>query len=82
MPYLQKMLADKAVIDLKRFAADAKKRIAAAVSSLAQQGSGMTATVAIDDLRLVGIAYDDKTLRVIANAAGTASVAITKLEMQ
>ncbi len=82
MPYLQKMLADKAVIDLKRFAADAKKRVAAAVSSLAQQGSGMTATVAIDDLRLVGIAYDDKTLRVIANAAGTASVAITKLEMQ
>ncbi len=82
LPYLQKMLADKAVIDLKPFAADAKKRIAAAVSGLAQQGSGMTATVAINDLRLVGVAYDDKTLRVIANAAGTASVAISSLAMQ
>ena len=33
--YLQKMLADEAVIDLKPFAADAKKRIAAAVGDFA-----------------------------------------------
>ena len=38
MPYLQKTLADKAVIDLKPFAADAKTRIAAAVSDLASAG--------------------------------------------
>jgi hypothetical protein len=44
--------------------------------------TGMTATVAINDLPLVGVAYDDKTLRVIANAAGTASAAIAKLAMQ
>jgi uncharacterized protein DUF4403 len=61
LPHLQKMLADKAVIDLKPFAEDAKKRIGAAVSGFTQQGSGMNATVAINDLRLVGVAYDDKT---------------------
>ncbi len=82
LTYLQKMLAEKAAIDLKPFAADAKKRIAAAVSGFARQDSGMSATVAIDDLRLVGVAYDAKTLRVIANATGTASVAISKLAMQ
>jgi Domain of unknown function (DUF4403) len=82
LPHLQKMLADKAVIDLKPFAEDAKKRIGAAVSGFTQQGSGMNAAVAINDLRLVGVAYDDKTLRVIANAAGTASVAISSLAMQ
>jgi len=40
-PYLQKMLADKAVIDLKPFAADAKNRIAAAVGDFAAQGNGL-----------------------------------------
>jgi Domain of unknown function (DUF4403) len=34
-PYLKKMLADKAVIDLKPFAADAKQRIGAAVADFA-----------------------------------------------
>ena len=54
-PYLQKMLADKAVIDLKPFAEDAKKRIAAAVGDFAAQGNGLRATVSIDDLRLAGL---------------------------
>ncbi len=82
VPYLQKTLADKAVIDLKPFAADAKKRIAAAVGDLAAQAPGLRATVSVDDLRLAGIAYDDKTLRVIANANGAVSVAISSLSMQ
>ena len=58
-PYLQKMLADKAVIDLKPFAADAKNRIAAAVGDFAAQGNGLRAGVSIDDLRLAGTAYDN-----------------------
>ncbi len=78
-PYLQTMLADKAVIDLKPFAADAKKQMAAAVTGFAAQGSGMTAKVAINDLRLTGVAYDDKTLRVIADVNGAVSVAISSL---
>ncbi len=78
-PLLQKTLAEEAVIDLKPLAADAKKRIAAAIGGLAKQTPGLTANVTINDLRLVGIAYDDKTLRVIANADGTANVAVTSL---
>jgi hypothetical protein len=82
VPYLQKTLADKAVIALKPFASDAKTRIAAAFGDLAAQAPGLRATVSVDDLRLAGIAYDDKTLRVIANANGAVSVAISSLSMQ
>ena len=81
-PYLQKTLADKAVIDLKPFAADAKTRIAKAVGDLAAQAPGLRATATVDDLRLTGIAYDSKTLRIIANAAGSVNVAISSLSMQ
>lgn len=82
VPHLQKTLADKAVIDLKPFAADAKKRIAAAVSGFTAQGGGLAANVAIDELRLVGIDYDDKTLRIIADADGTVNAAISSLALQ
>jgi hypothetical protein len=82
VPYLQQTLADKAVIDLKPFAADAKTRIAAAVGDLAAQAPGLRATASVDDLRLVGIAYDDKTLRIIADANGAVNVAISSLTMQ
>jgi hypothetical protein len=81
-PYLQKTLADQAVIDLKPFAADAKMRIAAAVGNLAAQAPGLRANATVDDLRLTGIAYDDKTLRIIANAGGSVNVAISSLSMQ
>lgn len=78
-PYLRQTLAERAVIDLKPFAADAKGRIAAAVGGLAQQGSGVSANVAIKDLGLDGIAFDDKTLRVIAHADGGVNVAVSSL---
>ncbi len=78
-PYLQQTLANKAVIDLKPFAADAKKRLAAAVTNFASQANGVSGNVTITDLRLTGIAYDDKTLRVIANANGAVNVAISSL---
>jgi Domain of unknown function (DUF4403) len=81
-PYLQKILAEKAVIDLKPFAADAKAHIAGAVGNLAAQAPGMSAKATVDDLRLTGIAYDAKTLRIIANAAGSVNVAISSLSMQ
>jgi hypothetical protein len=79
---MQKMLADKAVIDLKPFAADAKKRIAAAVGDFAAQGAGLRANVSVDDLRLAGVAYDSKTLRIIANANGSVNVAVSSLALQ
>jgi hypothetical protein len=79
---LQTTLAEKAVIDLKPFAADAKKRLAAAVGQLAQQAPGLSATADVNDLRLTGIAYDADTLRIIADANGTVNVAISSLNGQ
>ncbi len=82
VPHLQKTLADQAMIDLKPFAADAKKRMAAAAAEFTGQAPGVTANVAVNDLRLLGIAFDDKTLRVIADAKGTVAVAISSLPGQ
>ena len=70
------------MIDLKPFAADAKQRIATAVAGFVAQGSGVSANLAVNDLRLTGIAYDDKTLRVIANATGAVNVAVSSLSLQ
>ena len=82
VPYLQKTLAEQAAIDLKPFAEDAKKRMAAAVADFTGGVSGVTASVTVNELRLLGIAYDDKTLRIIADAKGNASVAISSLAWQ
>ena len=82
VPYLQKTLADQAVIDLKPFAADAKKRMAAAVGDFTGAARGVSANVVVNDLRLIGIAYDDKNLRIVADAKGNASVAISSLTWQ
>jgi hypothetical protein len=82
VPYLQRTLAEKAVIDLKPFAAEAKKRIAAAVTNFTGQAGGLSADVNINALRLTDIAYDDKALRVIADADGTVNVTVSSLGMQ
>lgn len=78
IPYLQKTLAEQA-IDLKPFAEDAKRRMAAAVADFTGGNGGVTANVAVNELRLTGIAYDDKVLRVVADAKGNVSVAISSL---
>jgi len=80
VPYLQKALAEKAQIDLKPFAADAKAKITAALADFQKSGvPGVRVDARIDDVRLTGIAFDSKTLRVIAEADGTAKVAVSDL---
>ena len=79
MPYLQQALADNAKIDLTPFLDDAKKKIGAAMADFRQAGEGVTVDTAINTLRLNGIAFDSHTLRVIAEAEGTAKVSITQL---
>lgn len=79
-PYLEKALADNAVVDLKPFAADAKKKIGETLAEFEKNGgAGVNVNASVNDLRLTGIAFDTKTLRVIAEADGTAKVAVTKL---
>jgi hypothetical protein len=75
MPYLQKALAEKAAVDLKPFAADAKKKITAALADFQQDQNGVKVAAEIRDVRLTGIVFDSHTLRVIAEADGRAKVA-------
>ncbi|MFN3657400.1 MAG: DUF4403 family protein [Pseudolabrys sp.] len=79
IPYLQQAIADNAVIDLKPFTADARQKIAAALADFTKAGNGVKVDATVDALRLTGIAFDAKTLRVFAEADGTAKVAVTQL---
>ncbi len=79
MPYLQQALADNAVVDLKPFAADALKKISVALADFQQNTNGVKVDAAVHELRLTGIEFDSSTLRVIAEADGTAKVAVSEL---
>src|SRR6202040_4076357 len=79
MPHLQKALAEKATIDLKPFASNAQQKIAAAIADFQKNEDGVRVTAEITSLRLADIAYDSKTLRVIAEAAGSINVSVTAL---
>jgi hypothetical protein len=79
MPHLQRVLAEKATVDLKPFAANAQKKIAAAISDLQKNEDGVRVAAEITSLRLADIAFDSKTLRVIAQAEGAIDVSVTAL---
>jgi hypothetical protein len=82
IPYLKDALADNAVVDLKPFAANARKSMEAAIADFRTVAAGVRADVNITDLRLLDIEFDAKTLRVIAEANGTANVAVSSLSAQ
>ncbi len=79
IPHLQKTLAEKAVVDLKPFAGNAQKKIAAAIADLQKNENGVRVSAEISKLRLAGIAFDSKTLRVIAEAEGSINVYVSAL---
>jgi hypothetical protein len=79
MPYLQKALAEKAVVYLKPFASNAQKRIAAVIQDFQKNEDGVRVAAEITTLRLAGIEFDSKTLRVIAEANGAINVSVTAL---
>jgi Domain of unknown function (DUF4403) len=79
MPHLQKALTEKATIDLKPFATNAQKKIATAISNFQKNEDGVRVVAEISSLRLADIAFDSRTLRVIAEAEGTISVFVTAL---
>ena len=82
IPYFQETLEQYAVIDLKPYAASARAGIAAVIADYDKQDDGLSTDAAVTGLRLVGIEFDSKTLRVIAEAEGTAKIAVTKLPKQ
>jgi hypothetical protein len=79
MPHLQKVLAEKTTVDLKPFLGDAQKMIASAISDLQRSDSGARVTTDITRLALSDIAYDSKTLRLIAEVSGTITVTVAAL---
>jgi len=82
IPYLKDTLAESAVIDLKPFADNARKSMEAAIADFRTVAAGVRADVNFTELRLLDIEFDAKTLRVIAEANGTANVAVSSLSVQ
>ncbi len=80
IPYVQETLAEKAVLDLKPFAASAKQSIEAAIAGFQKQTAAVKAETAVTGIRLTGIEFDAKTLRVTAEVDGTARALVTKLQ--
>jgi hypothetical protein len=74
---LQQVLADKAVLDLKPFAANAQKKIAAAIADYEKNEDGVRVAAEINSVRLAYIDFDSTTLRVVGEAEGTLNVNIT-----
>jgi hypothetical protein len=67
------------MVDLKPFANDAKAKIGAALKDFQQVGDGVRVDAAVNGLRLTGIEFDARTLRLIAEANGAVKVAVTRL---
>jgi hypothetical protein len=79
MPYMQKALEERATIDLKPFATEAREKIAGAMADLRKNEQGVKVDANVTAVRLADIAYDSKTLRVVAEADGSINVAVTQL---
>ena len=79
VPYLQKTLADHAQIDLSPLVANARKNIEAALANFRQNTTALQLDAQVVDVKLAGIEFDAKTLRVVASAEGTVRVTVNKL---
>src|SRR5436190_20249245 len=79
VPHLQRALAEKAAVDLKPFASNAQRKIAAVIADFQKNEDGIRVAAEITKLRLADIAFDSKTLRVIAEAEGSINVYVTTL---
>jgi hypothetical protein len=79
MPLLQKTLTERATIDLKPFASNAQRRIAATIADFQKNDDGIRVDAEITSLRLGDITFDSNTLRVIAEADGAIKVNLSAI---
>jgi hypothetical protein len=79
VPHLQRALAEKLTIDLKPFASNAQKKLAAIIADYQKNEDGVRVATEIRSLRLADIAFDSKTLRVIVETEGDMNVTISAL---
>jgi len=73
-------VADRAVIDLAPLADNARRSIAAALADFRKRTDSVQVEAELVDLRLVDLAFDATTMRVIAEAEGTARATVLKLD--
>ncbi|NUR11715.1 MAG: DUF4403 family protein [Bradyrhizobium sp.] len=79
VPQMQQALLQRATLDLKPIAANAREKIAAAIADYQKSEDGLKVEAKIDSLTLADIAFDSKTLRVVAEAGGSLNVHVSKL---
>jgi hypothetical protein len=79
IPYLQSALEKNATVDLKPFAVNAQQSIETALNEFRNPAEGVEVEAAITGLRLAGIEFDSKTLRVTAEAQGLARALVRKI---
>jgi hypothetical protein len=79
IPHLQKALADHTQIDLSPLVANARNNIERAIADFRKDTNGMQIDARVVDVRLTGIEFDAKTVRVIASAEGSVRVTVNKL---
>jgi Domain of unknown function (DUF4403) len=82
VPYLERTLAENSTVDLRPLADNARRSIEAAVADFQKSTPGVRVDASVTDMRLAGIEFDSKTLRVIGEAEGTARVVVTELPAQ
>ncbi|WP_031337265.1 DUF4403 family protein, partial [Rhodopseudomonas sp. B29] len=80
VPYLEKVLADRAVVDLKPQAANAQRRVGNLIANYQRNEDGLRIASEISSLRLTDLAFDAQTMRITAEANGILEVTITKLK--
>jgi hypothetical protein len=79
VPAMEKELARNAVVDLKPLAANARKGIEAAMAEFHKNVTGIRVDAVVNNLRLAGLEFDAKTLRVMGEAGGTVRIVISAL---
>lgn len=82
MPYLQRALSERAIIDLKPMIAMARERVAGVIAELQKDDHGVKIAADVSTIRLAAIAFDAKTLRVTAEAEGAVGATVTAIRQQ
>ena len=67
------------MIDLRPALANARRNIDKALSDFRMQGDGIKTDAQITGLRLTGVEFDSKVVRVTAELDGVARVSVSKL---
>jgi len=79
IPYLRDALREQANIDLTTLLKDARAGIDQALTDFRKSVDGVNVDAKVNDLRVSAIAFDAKTMRIIADARGDIRVAVSKL---